>query len=248
MLHVESLDDGTASPCCSTARRATRSTPAGPIRAPTAAVLDAGTSPSRCSMPWSPRPTASTLFLGNDIPVRKGTEGWAFVVAHLVDADAGLTEGDSVTVEVDADVPRGALGRALGMPPGIACAQRGTRRARGPRKPRLDSLGSPDFDGAANETSTIIERGARRHLPGRQVAAEVRVRPGRHWRTRMPLAASVNATLASWSRPAVRSASSATASCSPTGATGSPTCPEVRRASPAAAPTSRRWPTSAPPR
>lgn len=42
------------------------------------------------------------LFLGSDIPVRKGTEGWAFVVAHVVDADAGLTEGDTVIVEVDA--------------------------------------------------------------------------------------------------------------------------------------------------
>ena len=31
-----------------------------------------------------------TLFIGADVPVRKGEEGWAFVVAHLVAPDAAI--------------------------------------------------------------------------------------------------------------------------------------------------------------
>lgn len=99
------------------------------------------------------------LFLGADIPVRKGTEGWAFVVAHLVGGDASLAEGDAVTVEVDAE-HRAALSAghsachlaALAL--NLALAESWTKEG------RTDSLGTPDFDGLANETSLITERGA----------------------------------------------------------------------------------------
>ena len=115
---------------------------------------------SRCSTAWSARPTASTLFLGADIPVRKGTEGWAFVVAHLVDGDASLTEGDTVTVEVDAEY-RAALSAGHSACHLASLALNAALAGAWTKEPRLDSLGSPDFDGAANETSTILERGAR---------------------------------------------------------------------------------------
>ena len=35
-----------------------------------------------------------SLHLGADIPVRTGTEGWVFLVAHLVDEGSTLSEGD----------------------------------------------------------------------------------------------------------------------------------------------------------
>ena len=103
---------------------------------------------------------APTLFLGADIPVRKGTEGWAFVVVHLVDADASLTEGDTVTVEVDAEY-RAALSAGHSACHLASLALNAALAGAWTKEPRLDSLGSPDFDGAANETSTILERGAR---------------------------------------------------------------------------------------
>jgi Ser-tRNA(Ala) deacylase AlaX len=44
------------------------------------------------------------LFLGADIPVRTGAEGWTFVVAHLVDPATPVAEGDPVELEADAAV------------------------------------------------------------------------------------------------------------------------------------------------
>ncbi|MGW4930232.1 metal-dependent hydrolase [Agromyces sp. NPDC004153] len=99
------------------------------------------------------------LHLGDDIPVRKGTEGWAFLVAHLVDGDAAIAEGDDVEIEADAATRRElstghtachlaslALNRAL--------ADRWSKPA------REDSLGSPDFDGAAIASSRILPDGS----------------------------------------------------------------------------------------
>jgi alanyl-tRNA synthetase len=100
----------------------------------------------------------AALHLGADIPVKKGTEGWAFVVVHLLPADAAL-EGDEVEVEVDAKhrdrlsvghtachIASLALNRAL--------AGSWTKEA------RADALGAPDFDGLACERSVIEEDGS----------------------------------------------------------------------------------------
>lgn len=99
------------------------------------------------------------LHLGDDIPVRTGTEGWAFLVAHLVDGDAAIAEGDEVEIEADAATRRElstghtachlaslALNRVL--------ADRWSKPA------REDSLGSPDFDGAAIASSRILPDGS----------------------------------------------------------------------------------------
>ncbi|MBT2498055.1 metal-dependent hydrolase [Agromyces sp. ISL-38] len=99
------------------------------------------------------------LFLGIDIPVRKGTEGWAFVVAHLLDEGAAIAEGDEVGIEADAMVRRSlSIGHT-------AChvASLALNSALAPRwsKPaRTDALGNPDFDGIAIDTSRIQPNGS----------------------------------------------------------------------------------------
>ncbi len=164
--------------------------------------------------------------------------------SHLVDADASLTEGDTVTVEVDATY-RAALSAGHTACHLASLALNAALAGAWTKEPRLDSLGSPDFDGAANETSTILEHGARdTYRVGKSVRkagfdpaalddpaalADTRERDPRlvdRGRRRDP------------HRPRRRR-------CSPTAATGSPSCPAARRASPAAAPTSRRSPSSA---
>jgi alanyl-tRNA synthetase len=101
----------------------------------------------------------ASLHLGADIPVRKGAEGWSFLVAHLVDEGAAVSEGDEVVIEADATTRRAlsaghtachlaslALNRAL--------ADRWSNSA------RVDALGSPDFDGAAIASSRIVANGS----------------------------------------------------------------------------------------
>lgn len=100
-----------------------------------------------------------SLHLGADIPVRKGVEGWSFLVAHLIDEGAAITEGDEVVIEADATTRRVlsaghtachlaslALNRAL--------AGRWSKAA------REDALGSPDFDGIAIASSRIAANGS----------------------------------------------------------------------------------------
>lgn len=105
----------------------------------------------------------SALYVGRDIPVAKGTEGWAFVVVHILsDDDAAalaLAEGDAVEVDVNAAY-RHALSTGH-----TAChiASLALNRAladRWRKVVRTDGLGNPDFDAAANETSLIRENGS----------------------------------------------------------------------------------------
>ncbi|MFD1713689.1 metal-dependent hydrolase [Amnibacterium flavum] len=100
------------------------------------------------------------LFLGTDVPVRKGTDGWAFVVAHLVDAAAEVVEGDEVQVVVDAAY-RGALSAGH-----TAChlASLALNRALAnawSKEVAVDALGQPNFDALAVETTAILEYGSR---------------------------------------------------------------------------------------
>ncbi|HEV7168342.1 MAG TPA: metal-dependent hydrolase [Micrococcaceae bacterium] len=99
------------------------------------------------------------LYIGADIPVRKGTEGWAFVVAHLLPAQAHLAEGTAVEVSVDAD-RREALNSGH---TGCHLASLALNRAvagRWSKETRADALGQPDFDAAAIASSTITEYGS----------------------------------------------------------------------------------------
>jgi alanyl-tRNA synthetase len=100
-----------------------------------------------------------TLYLGADIPVRKGTDGWSFLVAHLVDEGSAILEGEEAAIDADA-----ATRRALSAGH-TAChlASLALNRALADRwsKPaREDALGSPDFDGIAIESSRIVANGS----------------------------------------------------------------------------------------
>jgi alanyl-tRNA synthetase len=101
----------------------------------------------------------TVLRLGADIPARPGTEGWTFVVAHLVDAGSPIAEGDEVEIQVDA-ATRHALSTGH-----TAChlASLALNRALADRwsKPvREDALGNPDFDAAAISSSRIVPGGS----------------------------------------------------------------------------------------
>ena len=101
----------------------------------------------------------SALHLGRDIPVPKGTPGWAFVVAHLLEGHDALTPGQTVTAVVDA-------GYRQRMSAGhTAChlASLALNRAladRWKKEVRADALGNPDFDGTAIDVSLIGENGS----------------------------------------------------------------------------------------
>lgn len=98
------------------------------------------------------------LYLGADIPVRKGTEGWVFVVAHILEG-APPEPAQTVTVNVDADY-RTAM--SLGHT-GCHLASLALNRAvagRWTKDAATDALGSPNFDALAIDTSTILPNGS----------------------------------------------------------------------------------------
>lgn len=99
------------------------------------------------------------LHFGSDIPVRKGTDGWAFVVAHIVGDATGIVERERVEVIVD-EAHRTAL--SIGH---TAChlASLALNRAvadRWSKESSLDALDQPNFDAAAIESSRIVEYGS----------------------------------------------------------------------------------------
>ena len=95
----------------------------------------------------------SALYIGDDIPVAKGTPGWAFVVVHVVDA-AGLSAGDTVTVEVDESL-RDATSAGHTSCHLAALALNGALADRWKKEIRPDALGHPDFDALAIHESLI---------------------------------------------------------------------------------------------
>ncbi|WP_235496758.1 metal-dependent hydrolase [Leifsonia sp. Root4] len=124
--------------------------------------------PAASSGPVQPMPVldcvvaatdGTALLLGADIPVRPGTPGWAFVVAHIVEDASGLADGERVELVVDA-----AYRRALSLGhSGCHLAALALNRAMADRwgkEVRADGLGSPDFDGIAIESSRIGEFGS----------------------------------------------------------------------------------------
>ena len=100
------------------------------------------------------------LLLGPDVPVRTGTEGWTFVVAHLVENGAAVAAGDTVDVTVDAAY-RAALSAghtachlaSLALDAALADAWR--------KDVPTDALGAPAFDALAIQESRILPDGSR---------------------------------------------------------------------------------------
>ena len=100
----------------------------------------------------------STLFIGSEVPVRKGTEGWAFVVVHLVLGT--VTEGDSVEVLVDADY-REALSIGHSACHLASLALNDALASAWTKDVATDAAGQPNFDALAIESSTILPNGSR---------------------------------------------------------------------------------------
>jgi alanyl-tRNA synthetase len=99
------------------------------------------------------------LYIGVDSPVKKGTEGWAFVVAHIVDGSAALAEGDTVTATVDAEFRRSLSAGHTACHLASLALNRALADAW--RKDVLpDAAGSPNFDALAIESSTIEPDGS----------------------------------------------------------------------------------------
>lgn len=94
--------------------------------------------------------------VGTEIPVRRGAEGWTWLVAHRLDGalPAWLTEGAAVRLVVDED-RRAGLSRghtachlaSLALDLTVADLWR--------KDPGADALGNPDFEGRANQSSRI---------------------------------------------------------------------------------------------
>ena len=98
------------------------------------------------------------LFIGSDIPVRKGTDGWWFVVCHCVDTAPPL--GVVVTADVDAGFRKAvSLGHTGCHLASLALSRALSDRWR--KQVGTDALGAPNFDAEANQTSHILERGSR---------------------------------------------------------------------------------------
>ncbi|MGV2903525.1 hypothetical protein ACNPM4_17800 [Microbacterium sp. AGC62] len=103
----------------------------------------------------------SEFAVGSDIPVKRGTEGWTWLVAHRIDgaAPAWLAEGSRVRLSVDGSRREG-LSRghtachlaSLALDLAVADLWR--------KDPGADALGNPDFEGRANQSSRIHEDGA----------------------------------------------------------------------------------------
>jgi alanyl-tRNA synthetase len=100
------------------------------------------------------------LLIGADIPVRTGTEGWVFTVAHLVAAGTPLAEGDPVRVEADATYRQAlSIGHTACHLASLAL-DRALAGAWSKEVP-ADALGAPAFDALAIESSRILEGGSR---------------------------------------------------------------------------------------
>ncbi|RUQ98014.1 metal-dependent hydrolase [Labedella endophytica] len=101
----------------------------------------------------------SALFLGSDSPVKKGTEGWAFLVAHVVDGQSSLREGDTVTVAIDPEYRR-ALSAGHTACHLASLALNRTLADAWRKEVTTDAAGAPNFDALAIESSTIIPDGS----------------------------------------------------------------------------------------
>ena len=98
------------------------------------------------------------LHLGRDLPVRTGTEGWTFVVAHVV-ADPPPAVGDQVRVEVDQDLRRALSAGHTACHLAALALDEALSGAWGKPAP-TDSLGNPAFDQLAIQDSRIHPHGS----------------------------------------------------------------------------------------
>jgi len=93
------------------------------------------------------------LHLGADLPVRTGTEGWVFVVAHLIVGPPPAI-GESVQIDVDQSF-RAALSAAHTACHLAALALDAALASAWTKDAPTDALGSPAFDSLAIQSSRI---------------------------------------------------------------------------------------------
>lgn len=98
------------------------------------------------------------LLLGPEVPVRTETEGWTFVVAHLVEGGTPV-EGDTVDVEVDA-AHRFALSAGHTACHLASLALDAALAGAWTKDAPADALGAPAFDGLAIQESRIHPDGS----------------------------------------------------------------------------------------
>lgn len=101
------------------------------------------------------------LAVGAEIPVKRGAEGWTWLVGHRLEGEAPdwLVEGAQVRMAVDqkrrAGLSRGHTAchlASLALDLAVADLWR--------KDPGADALGTPDFEGRANQSSRIHEDGS----------------------------------------------------------------------------------------
>ncbi|WP_040407387.1 metal-dependent hydrolase [Amycolatopsis nigrescens] len=101
------------------------------------------------------------LLVGEDIPVRRGEQGWRWLVLHVVESDADLTDlaGAPAGLQVDArrrrELSAGHTGCHL-----MALALNAVLAGRWRKEVRTDGLGAPDFDALAITSSRIHPGGS----------------------------------------------------------------------------------------
>ncbi|MBK4348947.1 metal-dependent hydrolase [Lacisediminihabitans changchengi] len=101
----------------------------------------------------------SGFFAGSDIPVKKGAEGWTFVVGHVTETDAALTLGTEVAVEIDPAYRRALSAghtacHLASLALNVALADDWTKAV------AADGRGVANFDGEAIASSRIEEFGS----------------------------------------------------------------------------------------
>jgi alanyl-tRNA synthetase len=94
-----------------------------------------------------------------DLPVRTGTEGWTFLVCHLVEDATGLEAGTPVTVDVDPETRRALSAghtacHLASLALNEALAELWTKDV------TTDGRGRPDFDRLAITESRILPFGS----------------------------------------------------------------------------------------
>ncbi|WP_348787435.1 metal-dependent hydrolase [Leifsonia sp. NPDC080035] len=141
--------------------------------------------------------TDGTVLHVGDAPVRTGTEGWTFVVCHLVDDATGLEPGTPVTVTVDAEARR-ALSAGHTACHLASLALNDALAGVWTKDVPSDGRGRPNFDQLAITSSRILPDGSvDEYRIGKSLrkkgfaAAEFPARVGE-------VADAANALLASW--------------------------------------------------
>lgn len=97
------------------------------------------------------------VLLGGDIPVRRGADGWDWLVVHVTAAP--LEAGAEVELEVDA-AHRAALSAGHTACHLAALALNAALAGRWRKEAVTDALGHPDFDQSAITSSRIIPYGS----------------------------------------------------------------------------------------